>query len=419
MRPQWLRRSARGVWGSSATLDGVIAFPIGLSNGPPVGGTAPDGRSGLAEVAEAGVNLIRTGRGDWNAQELGAQIAAERALLDALAAHGLHGWTWLGDLANLPPGPSPGQPLAAVADGLQGHPALAAYKGVDEPRNPFRGANWIRPDGLVRAYQRLKQIDPAHPVVIVQAPLNTVAQLLPYRPAFDVTGADVYPVSYPPGEHTQTANRDISVVGDITRKMVQAAGGKPVWMTLQIAWSGVVPTQQSPGRVPRFPTLQAERFMAYQAIVNGAHGLLFFGGHLTEIATPADATAGWNWTFWQRVLRPVVEELSSPAVAPVLSAADAKLPVKASAAGIEFVTREAGGFLYLIAVRRAGITSLVRFSGLPGHIVGGRVLFEYVQEPPPPPIESGHQVFREIAVAGGGFSDWFATHDVHVYRFQL
>lgn len=367
------------------------------------------------------MNLIRTGRGDWNVQQLDAQIAEEQALLDALATHGLHGWSWLGDLTNLPPGPSSAQAkqLAKVGDALQGHAALGAYKGVDEPRNPFRGANWIRPDGLVRGYQRLKQIDPVHPIVIVQAPLGTVAQFTPYRPAFDVTGADVYPVSYPPGEHTQTANTDISVVGDVTKKMVQAAGGKHVWMTLQIAWSGVIPTQQNPGRVPRLPNLQEERFMAYQAIVNGARGLVFFGGHLTEIATPADAAAGWNWTFWERVLRPLVEELGSTTLAPALAAADAKLAVKTSVAGIELVAREVGGFLYLIAVRRSGATSRVRFTGLPSDVAGGDVLFEYVQKPPPPPVQPGHQVFRQVPVAAGTFSDWFAPHDAHVYRFKL
>jgi hypothetical protein len=49
-----------------------------------------------------------------------------------------------------------------------------------------------------------------------------VAQLRPYRPAFDITGADIYPVSYPPGTHAGGTNRDISVVGDLTTKMVQA-----------------------------------------------------------------------------------------------------------------------------------------------------------------------------------------------------
>jgi hypothetical protein len=398
-----------------------MSFPIGLSNGPPPGGKAPNGRNGLAEVAAAGVTLIRTGRADWNAQQINAQIAAERALLDAAGAHGLQGWLWLGDLPNLPAGTTSPQAklLSSVADGLQGHAALGAYKGIDEPRNPFRGANWIRPAGLVRAYELLHRVDPAHPVVITQAPIGTVAQLRPYRPTFDITGADVYPVSYPPATHTQTKNKDISVVGDITKKMVQAAGAKPVWMTLQIAWSGVVTSQTNPGHVPRFPTLQQERFMAYQAIVNGARGLVFFGGHLTQVATPADAAAGWNWTFWERVLRPLVSELSSPELAPVITQPDAKLAVKASVPGVEIVARGAGVGLTVIAVRRGGTVSRVTFTGLPKSVSGGRVLFEYVQEPPPPPIEPGHQVFRPVDVSGGSFTDWFAPHDVHIYRFKL
>ena len=65
--------------------------------------------------------------------------------------------------------------------------------------------------------------------------------------------------------------------------------------------------------------------MAYQAIVNGARGLNFFGGHLTQVATPADAEAGWNWTFWERVLRPVVARARLAARSqPALVAPDAK-----------------------------------------------------------------------------------------------
>jgi hypothetical protein len=189
----------------------------------------------------------------------------------------------------------------------------------------------------VRAYERLRQLDPTHPVVIIQAPNATVAQLRPYRPAFDVTGADVYPISYPPGTHVQGSNRDLSVVGDLTRTMVQAAGTKPVWITLQIAWSGVLP----PKHVPRFPNLHQERFMAYQAIACGARGLTFFGGHLTQVATPADAAAGWNWTFWETVLRPLVRELSSDAVRPALVAPNARFTIGASVAGVDLVARTA------------------------------------------------------------------------------
>ena len=239
-------------------LDGTRVFPVVLSNPPPLNGKAPNGRNGLAEVAAGGVNFIRTGRNDWNLPAIDSQLAEEKTVLDTAHAHGLHCWLWLGNVTDLPAA-APGQPpskeeqlLTKIADGLQGHAALGAYKGVDEPANPFRNPV-IPPAGLVRGYRHLKSVDPSHPLVIIQAPLGTVTQLTPYRPAFDVTGADAYPVSYPPGTHTETANHDISVVGDITRKMVKAAGPKPVWMTLQIAWSGVSPSRQHPAIVPRLP----------------------------------------------------------------------------------------------------------------------------------------------------------------------
>src|SRR5437870_129704 len=121
-----------------------------------------------------------------------------------------------------------------------------------------------------------------------------------------------------PEQLSDLPNKDISVVGDVTKKMVDAAGGKPVWMTLQIAWSGVTPNQQRPGLVPRFPALQEERFMAYQAVVDGARGLVFFGGQLTQVMRPRDAQLGWNWTFWELVLRPLLVELTSPSILPAL-----------------------------------------------------------------------------------------------------
>ena len=418
---------------SSVTIDGATGsllvggnrlFPIVLSNPPPPGGTAPSGRNALAEVAASGVSFIRTGIADWSAAQIDQQIAAEQAVLSQAQAHGLLCWLWLGALTNLPV--QAGSPndvlLTKIVAAFQAHPALGAYKGIDEPANPAP-ANRIPVAGLVRAKQRLAALDPNHPLVIIQAPTGTVADLTPYRPAFDITGADIYPVSYPPGIHGGT-NKDISVVGDMTKKMAAAAGTKPVWMTLQICWSGAAPSQDSPGTVPRFPTLHQERFMAYQAIVNGARGLNFFGGHMTQVTRPADAAAGWNWTFWNQVLQPLVAELTSTAVGPALVAVNSSAAVKASAADVELVAREGGGFLYVIAVRRGATTTRVSFSGLPSRqdgqqIGGGQALFEYVQDPPPPPIQAGEQTFRNVDVSGGSFADWFGPHDARVYRFPL
>ena len=44
------------------------------------------------------------------------------------------------------------------------------------------------------------------------------------------------------------------------------------------------------------------------------------------------------------------------------------------------------------------------------------MLFEYVQHPPPPPMPA-NQKFRSVTVSDNAFRDWFAPHDVHVYRF--
>jgi hypothetical protein len=389
------------------------SFPIVLANGPPP--------AGLEEVAGSGVTMLRTGIADWSEPRLDAQIAAERAKLDAAAAHGLSCWLWLGTLTNLPPGaPSPAERLLTrVVEGLQDHRGLGAWKGHDEPRNPFHPARSIPPANLARGHRKVNALDPDHPLVIVQAPRGSVDGLVPYRPALDIAGVDIYPVSYPPGVHSDRKNKDISVVGDVTQWIRKAAGAKPVWVTLQIAWSGVAPTKQNPNIVPRFPSKDELRFMAYQAIVNGARGLVFFGGHLTQVASPADAAAGWNWTFWREALQPLVQQLSSSSLAPALVAAASRSKVVAGTKDVELVTRQTDRFLYVIAVRRGGATSQVRFTGLPKSLRGGQVLFEFAQDPPPPPIGAGTQKFRSVAASGGAFRDWLAPHDTRVYRFGL
>jgi hypothetical protein len=406
---------------------GRSVFPIGLSNGPPPAAEAPSGKPGLAELGSAGVTFVRTGLEGWSGEFLDGQIASQRRVHAAAFEHGVRCWLWLGRLGNLPQPPGQlGDLLTRVVNAFKGDPALLAWKGVDEPRNPFRGDDWIRPAGPIRAYERIKALDRDHPVVIIQAPPSPASQLTPYRPAFDVTGADVYPVGYPPGAHVGSDNHDLSLVGDVTRKMRTAAGPKAVWMTLQIAWSGVAPTTANPFRVPRFPSLHDERFMAYQAIASGARGLTFFGGHLTQVCTPDDAALGWNWRFWTRVLRPLIVELRSPEIAPALVAPTVTpgVTTKPKTAEVELVTRRAGNFLYVIVVRRGGTTSVIGFTGLPRKnngqpITAGRVLHEWAQEPPPPPIVPGKQNHRPIRVENGGFKDWFAPHDVHVYRFAL
>jgi hypothetical protein len=176
--------------------------------------------------------------------------------------------------------------------------------------------------------------------VIIQAPRGTIESLKRYNSVSDITGLDIYPIGYPPGAHSQfvKTNSEISMVGDYTQWMTEVAERKkPVWMTLQIAWSGVI----KEGKTLRFPTFAEERFMTYQAIINGARGLTYFGGGLPKALNDEDRKLGWNWRFWNRVLRPVIEEIGAKSqLYPALVAPESKSPINVSGDGIEFCVRE-------------------------------------------------------------------------------
>ena len=383
-------------------LGGKTVFPITLGNGPPLEGTCPDnGLRGWTEVARAGVKMLRI-YPKWSAANAAAQITDVRNQLVAASRFGLRLWVGLFDVAN---DLSKQVLLQQIVDGLKDQPGLGAWKGCDEPL-------WGKVDakGVAAAYDLIRLHDPNHPVVIIQAPRArqaplTAARLRPYAAGGDIHGVDIYPISHPPGFHAGRPNKDISVVGDLAEIVSESAPGKEHWMTLQVAWSGVIP----PDHVPIFPTLKQERFMAYQAIIAGAKGLVFFGGDITKVMSPEDAKSGWNWTFWRTVLKPVVQELSSDSVGPALLAPPAPFTVKANAADVQLVARQAGGFLYLIVVRRSpSANGPVRFSGLPTGIKFGAVMFEY-----------DGKDFRTFAVSRGSFTDPFTPHDARVYRFRL
>jgi hypothetical protein len=144
--------------------------------------------------------------------------------------------------------------------------------------------------------------------------------------------------------------------------------------------------------------------MTYEALINGARGLLYFGGNNLKAMTPADKKLGWNWTFWQRVLRPVIEEIGTRSpLYPALVAPNSTLPIKVTGAeGMEFCAREAGGELFILDCKREGATAKVEFSGLPESARGAEVMFESP---------------RAVEAKGGKFTDWFGPFEVHVYRF--
>jgi hypothetical protein len=387
------------------SIDGRKVFSIGLTLPPAPEAKTPSGKSALRAFHDAGVTFIRTGPMwdyakdrplAWNDE----WFKRERAYMDAAAQAGLGCMPTLKELSTVKPGDAEQEAkLRAVIRRFRDHPGLGVWKGSDEPQ-------WGKKSvaSVVRAYQIIKEEDPNHPVWIVQAPRGTVAELRPYTAGYDIGGVDVYPIGYPPGTHLEgrDENREISMIGDYARKQrAVEEGRRPFWFTLQIAWSGV----EGEGKTLRFPTFPQERFMTYEAIINGARGLVYFGGSLPVTLAEKDRPYGWNWTFWDRVLRPVLEEVGAKSpLAAALCATESKLPVKAAGNDVELCVREVGRDVFVLACcRDPQKTAKVTFSGLPADLGEGDVMYESP---------------RKVKTAGGKFTDWFGPFEVHVYRFR-
>ncbi|MBI4877234.1 MAG: hypothetical protein HY822_21615 [Acidobacteria bacterium] len=373
-------------------VEGVRSFPIGFTTAPPPDGKTPDGRDGYAELKQFGAVFHRCGAP--HGTPLPEALKRIDHMLGRSAETGLSCAFYLPDVTAVEEGNE--AELRRIVEKYRRHPGLGYWKGVDEPE-------WgkVPVEKVQRFYDVVKSLDPAHPVWITQAPRGTLPDLKRYDPAYDVGAIDIYPVGYPPGTHSHLPNKNLSVVGDYANWMREISGpNKPFWMVLQICWSGVT----NPDKTLRFPTFPEERYMAYQSIIRGARGLLFFGGNSEPGLNERDRALGWNWTFYQRVLKPVLDELKpgSP-LHPALLAPSSPFELKTSgAADVECLVREAGARVFVLAARREGPTAEVKFSGLPSGLKFERTLYE---EP------------RRPKVFDGGFSDWFAPNEVHVYSF--
>jgi hypothetical protein len=89
-----------------------------------------------------------------------------------------------------------------------------------------------------------------------------------YIDHIDITGCDIYPV--------REGSRDVAVLGDATERWKKVGRNtKPVWMVLQaFSWSEL--GDYYGHKTIAYPSLAESRFMAYDAIVHGARGILYW-----------------------------------------------------------------------------------------------------------------------------------------------
>jgi hypothetical protein len=377
-------------------VNGKPYFFIGTSPGPELILKTPEGGDGWAELAAGGINVVRGYPGMHDADS--TTIAQVKQYMDNAIAHGVYVWPILwhvverdNDIARTN--------LKKIIEVFKNHPATFFWKFSDEPE---WGKVPVAP--LQKSYQLTRQLDPNHLVWIAHAPRGTLQTLKPYNAACDVLATDIYPVSEPKGKHSLEPNREISMVGDYTKRMVQLAEGKKlVFMILQVYWSGVNP-KHNPKNKEMFPTAKEERYMTYQAIINGANSLSYFGLALKPdpAGSNTDKKLGCNWTYWRSTLKPLLAEIKQGSeLYPALVAPDAKAPVKFSGAPqIEVRCKQTEDALWILAAAREGKAQKVTFSGVPDGAV--KVVYEN----------------RNLQSSSGTFSDTFAEHDVHVYRIS-
>jgi len=393
---------AKGVF----LLDGQPSFPIALSNPPPLDGRTPSGDDGLDEVVEAGVNLFRVGplTAPWTNETIGFAEAWDQAALD----RGVHTWMSLGPPAGAKPGSRSDAVLAKVVGALTSAPSahgLGMWKGADEP-------NWGGPPpaALRFAYCRVTSrgesewcageapLDPNHLWVTIEAPRGTPSQLAGYSDVTDTHGVDVYPLTM------AAANPDLHQVGLWTRTLASITPSHSVWTTLQICSSG------SHDRSGDYilPTRRQERYMIYDAIVNGARGLSFFGGDNPACWDLSDKTTGWNWTFWNSTLEPLVQEIGAHSqIGPALVNPASNRVVATGDPGTEAIRRvvrtPARTELWVIAAHDGKGAHSVTLSGLPKNADWAGVYTEH----------------RAVRVVDGTITDTFKPWQVHVYHFKL
>ncbi len=148
---------------------------------------------------------------------------------------------------------------------------------------PRRAAEMSR--GFRQGYEFLKSLDADHPVWMNHAPRNQIPQLAAFNRAADIVGCDIYPAPLSRFlRHSDLTDQSLSSVGAYTVRMARAAPGKPVWMVLQGFGWGDIKTESSPEirRELHRPTRDETRFMAYDAIVRGARGILYWGSFSAE-----------------------------------------------------------------------------------------------------------------------------------------
>jgi hypothetical protein len=345
-------------------INGQPFFPIGLWQG-----------GNLGEIAAAGFNMVMC---DAPNNPVPSNFRANMA---QMAAYGLKGFAQLSGDRTYNHAKDAAELIDSIKTGARHVDGDTTFLGwaVDEPvwgGSPLEYA--------LTLYGTIRENYPYQLNWVNHAPRNSSRDLAAWNRYVDITSSDIYPVPEP-SSHSDLPNATLSVVGDETIKQSQTvAGEKAVWMVLQgFGWQDI----NQPGKRP--PSWEETRFMAYDALINGAKGLWWWGSAYTPKPSP----------FWSDLKR-LAGELRD--VSAVLTSPDATLPLTvtgASAEQIRWLAKDCAGVLYLFVENRLNQKATVTLAGVSSRADRLRVVFEE----------------RTIACNKGAFTDTFEPYAVHIY----
>jgi hypothetical protein len=323
---------------------------------------------------------------------------------------GIHVWVRLNAFAATQPRWRGDAHLAAVVHELtRGRSAagMGLWQGADEPWSrgiPVRSLAFVycrvTSRGDPSACAGEPPLDRRHLLVTVQAASGTPADLAPYRDVTDILGVDVYPVTL--GDIDAP---NLHQVGVWTRAIARLGRAHSVWTTLQIC-SAHAYDRRTGAYV--LPSGYQERYMVYDAIINGARGISFFGGGNRHCWNRVDRRYGWNWTFWNRALSPLIRQIGSRSpLGPAIDNAASNDVLQTNDPGTEAISRVAvrrrARQFWVIAARADPGVAHVAISGLPASVTSATVYGER----------------RRVPVSDGTLRDTFRQWQVHIYRVRV
>ena len=259
-------------------------------------------------------------------------------------------------------------------------------------------------DGLTAGIELIKERDPHRIVWLNHAPRNAIASMQHHNRAADMAGCDIYPVptQFPPG-HTDLPDQTIASVGAYTRRMAESAPGKAIAMVLQgFGWAdfheGIEARAERSGEpFGRQPTYHESRFMAFDAIVNGAAAILYWG---TAYIDP-------HGELWYDLLS-LARELD--ALQPALSApAESNQPTIRAHEGYGSIDaddplcllKRVDNEYVLIVVNEALVSTAITVADLPPAL-NGRTLYRLYSD-------------ESLTVENGSFQDGISALTAYVY----